>query len=41
MVGVRRGGKVIDRIFNSKFAPFIVLAFYAALGVLIALEVTK
>ena len=32
---------MIDRIFNSKFALFIVLAFYAALGVLIALEVTK
>ena len=30
-----------DRFWNSKFALFIVLAFYAALGVLIALEVTK
>ena len=30
-----------DRFWDTKFAPFIVLAFYAALGVLIALEVTK
>jgi hypothetical protein len=32
---------VIDRMFNTKFALVGVLAFYAALGVLIALEVTK
>ena len=32
---------VADKFWDSKFAPFIVLAFYAALGVLIALEVTK
>ena len=41
MVGVRRGGKVINRFLNTKFALVGVLAFYAALGVLIALEVTK
>ena len=32
---------MIDRFFNSKFALVGVLAMYAALGVLIALEVTK
>jgi len=32
---------VIDRFWNSKFALVGVLAMYAALGVLIALEVTK
>jgi hypothetical protein len=32
---------VTDRFWDTKFALFIVLAFYAALGVLIALEVTK
>ena len=32
---------MIDAIFNSKFALVGVLAMYAALGVLIALEVTK
>ena len=30
-----------DRFWNSKFALVGVLAMYAALGVLIALEVTK
>ena len=30
-----------DRFWNSKFALVGVLAFYAALGVLIALGVTK
>lgn len=30
-----------DRFWDTKFALFIFLAFYAALGVLIALEVTK
>lgn len=30
-----------DRFWNSKFALFIVLALYAGIGVLIALEVTK
>ena len=32
---------MIDRFFNSKFALVGTLALYAALGVLIALEVTK
>jgi hypothetical protein len=32
---------VITRFFNSKFAVVGILAMYAALGVLIALEVTK
>ena len=32
---------MIDAIFNSKFALVGILAFYAALGVLIALEATK
>jgi len=32
---------VIDRFWNSKFALVGVLAMYAAIGVLIALEVTK
>ena len=41
MVGVRRGGQVINRFLNTKFALVGVLAFYAAHGVLIALEVTK
>jgi hypothetical protein len=30
-----------DRFWNSKFALVGILAMYAALGVLIALEVTK
>ena len=30
-----------DRFFNSKFALVGILVFYAALGALIALEVTK
>jgi hypothetical protein len=37
-----QGGEVvIDRFWNSKFALVGVLAMYAAIGVLIALEVTK
>jgi len=32
---------VIDRFFNSKFALVGVLAMYAALGWLVAMEVTK
>lgn len=32
---------MIDRIFNSKFALVGVLAMYAALGWLVAMEVTK
>jgi hypothetical protein len=32
---------VINRIFNSKFALVGVLAMYAALGWLVAMEVTK
>jgi hypothetical protein len=32
---------VIDRIFNSKFALVGVLAMYAAIGWLVAMEVTK
>ena len=32
---------MIDRIFNSKFALVGILAMYAAIGWLIALEVTK
>lgn len=32
---------MIDRIFNSKFALFGVLAMYAAIGWLVAMEVTK
>ena len=32
---------MIARFFNSKFALVGILAFYAALGWLIALEVTK
>jgi hypothetical protein len=32
---------VIDRIFNSKFALVGILAMYAALGWLVAMEVTK
>ena len=32
---------MIDRFWNSKFALVGILAMYAALGVLIALEVTK
>jgi len=32
---------MIDRFFNSKFALVGVLAMYAAIGWLIALEVTK
>ena len=32
---------MLDRFWNSKFALVGVLAFYAALGVLITLEVTK
>ena len=32
---------MIDRFFNSKFALVGVLALYAGIGVLIALEVTK
>ena len=32
---------VADKFWDTKFALYIVLAFYAALGVLIALEVTK
>jgi len=31
----------MNAIWNSKFAVVGILAFYAALGVLIALEVTK
>jgi hypothetical protein len=39
---MREGGrKVINRFLNTKFALVAVLAFYAALGALIALEVTK
>jgi len=32
---------VIDRFFNSKFALVGILAIYAGIGVLIALEVSK
>ena len=32
---------MLDRFWNSKFALVGILAMYAALGVLIALEVTK
>ena len=32
---------MIDRFFNSRFAFVGILAFYAALGWLVALEVTK
>ena len=32
---------MIDRFWNSKFALVGILAMYAAIGVLIALEVTK
>jgi len=32
---------MLDRFFNSKFALVGVLAMYAAIGWLIALEVTK
>jgi len=32
---------VIDRFFNSKFALVGVLAMYAAIGWLVAMEVTK
>lgn len=32
---------MIDRIFNSKFALVGVLAMYAAIGWLVAMEVTK
>jgi hypothetical protein len=32
---------VIDRMFNSKFALVGILAMYAALGWLVAMEVTK
>ena len=32
---------MIDRFWSSKFALVGILAMYAALGVLIALEVTK
>jgi len=32
---------VIDRFFNTRFALVGILALYAAIGVLIALEVTK
>ena len=32
---------MITRFFNSKFALVAILAFYAALGWLVALEVTK
>ena len=32
---------MVDRFWNSKFALVGILAMYAALGVLIALEVTK
>ena len=32
---------MINRIFNSKFALVGVLAMYAALGWLVAMEVTK
>lgn len=32
---------MIDRFFNSKFALVGILAIYAGIGVLIALEVSK
>ena len=32
---------MIDRIFNSKFALVGILAMYAAIGWLVAMEVTK
>jgi len=32
---------VVDRFFNSKFALVGVLAMYAALGWMVAMEVTK
>ena len=32
---------MVDRIFNSKFALVGILAMYAALGWLVAMEVTK
>ena len=32
---------MIDRIFNSKFALVGILVFYAALGWMVAMEVTK
>ena len=32
---------MIDAIFNSKFALVGILAFYAAIGWMVALEVTK
>jgi len=32
---------MIDRFFNSKFALVGVLAMYAAIGLMVAMEVTK
>ena len=35
------GGKVINQFLNSRLAVALMLAFYAALGWMVALEVTK
>ena len=35
------GGKVINQFLNSRLAVVLMLAFYAALGWMVALEVTK
>ena len=35
------GALMTDRFFNSKFALVGILAFYAALGWMVAMEVTK
>ena len=35
------GALMIDRFFNSKYALVGILAFYAALGWMVAMEVTK
>ena len=35
------GVSLTDKFWDTKFALFIVLALYAGIGVLIALEVTK
>ena len=39
---IRTGGALmLDRFWNSKFALVGILAFYAALGWMVAMEVTK
>ena len=35
------GALMLDRFWNSKFALVGILAFYAALGWMVAMEVTK